>query len=114
MFSGLVMGAIAAHMVGDYIVQNDWMAKNKMKRADALFLHVACYTACFFPVVLLHSANSCIATLSLAGLFIMHACTDCRRWANGDAWPCKPILVDQSIHAVQLWMLVEFITWASR
>lgn len=38
---------LAAHFVGDFLLQSDWMATNKSKRWDALALHVALYSICF-------------------------------------------------------------------
>lgn len=92
-------------MVGDYIVQNQWMANNKTKRVGALLVHVACYTACFIPVAWLFAPSFLSGLAFLAMLASLHALTDCRRWASGEAWPPKPILVDQALHAVQLAVL---------
>lgn len=49
------IGRLVAHMVGDYVVQSDWMAaakvygtsKDARKAASA---HAALYTACFVPL----------------------------------------------------------------
>ena len=40
----LVLVLLVAHFVGDFICQSDWMATNKSKRWDALFLHVSVYS----------------------------------------------------------------------
>lgn len=37
------------HFVGDFLLQTDWMALNKSKRFDALFVHCLVYAACFLP-----------------------------------------------------------------
>lgn len=34
---------IYAHLIGDYILQNDWMANNKKKSSVACTIHVATY-----------------------------------------------------------------------
>lgn len=39
---------LTVHFVGDFLLQSSWMALNKSKRWDALALHVAVYSACFF------------------------------------------------------------------
>ena len=41
----LILVLLIAHMVGDFILQSDWMALNKGKRWDALSLHVGVYIA---------------------------------------------------------------------
>src|ERR1041384_885295 len=38
---------IVAHLVGDYIVQSDWMATEKTKRSIAAAVHVLCYSLPF-------------------------------------------------------------------
>lgn len=96
---------IASHMVGDYIAQNDWMAANKLKDWRVRVVHVAAYSACFLPVLAAYAPSPAAAGLFLALNFIAHFVTDSRRWASGDKWPPKPILVDQSIHMATLAIL---------
>lgn len=38
--------AIVGHLVGDYILQNDWMAANKKKISLVCVLHAAIWTVC--------------------------------------------------------------------
>lgn len=42
---------ILAHMVGDYLWQNDWMASNKTKAHLPCLVHVLFYTLAFFMLV---------------------------------------------------------------
>lgn len=35
---------IVAHMVGDYIIQSDWMATEKTKRSAVAAIHAVTYT----------------------------------------------------------------------
>lgn len=39
---------IVAHLVGDYIIQSDWMANEKRKRTLAATIHAFTYTLPFF------------------------------------------------------------------
>lgn len=39
-----------AHLVGDYVVQSDWMAVEKTTRALPAAAHAVTYAACFLPV----------------------------------------------------------------
>lgn len=36
--------AIWLHFLSDFVLQSDWMAKNKSTRSDALLLHVSIYS----------------------------------------------------------------------
>lgn len=39
---------IYAHLIGDYLLQDDWMALNKKKSSWACFVHVAAYLIPFY------------------------------------------------------------------
>lgn len=44
------MNQTLAHLLGDYVLQNDWEALNKTSRWLPAFTHAAKYTAAFLPV----------------------------------------------------------------
>lgn len=39
-----------AHLVGDYVAQSHWMARNKTSRSLPAVAHAVSYTACFLPL----------------------------------------------------------------
>lgn len=39
-----------AHLVGDYVAQSHWMAKQKTSHSLPAAIHAASYTACFLPL----------------------------------------------------------------
>ena len=39
-----LIGLLAVHWLGDFVLQSHWMSVNKSKRLDALAIHVAAYT----------------------------------------------------------------------
>jgi hypothetical protein len=45
-----VNGDGLAHLFGDYVVQSDWMAADKLHDPLAAAAHAATYAACFLPV----------------------------------------------------------------
>ncbi len=59
---------LVAHMVGDYIIQSDWMATQKTKQWLAAIIHAATYSLPFFLIT-----DSWIA---LAIIFGTHAVFD--------------------------------------
>lgn len=41
----MIYGLIFTHWVADFICQSDWMAKNKSKSNEALFVHIMAYSS---------------------------------------------------------------------
>jgi hypothetical protein len=93
---------IAAHMVGDYILQTDGMAKKKLADDRVRFWHVLIYCIPFFVLLETCGPSGGRELAFMAALFIGHYGIDSRRWASGKNWKPKPILVDQTLHAVHL------------
>ena len=46
---------LAAHWLGDFVLQTHWQATNKSKRSDALVCHVASYAAVLIAALVLLS-----------------------------------------------------------
>ncbi len=44
------MNELLAHLIGDYVVQSEWMATEKTRRSVAALAHAISYTAVFFAV----------------------------------------------------------------
>jgi hypothetical protein len=93
---------IAAHMVGDYILQTDGMAKKKLTNDRVRFWHVMSYCIPFFILLEICGPSGGRWLAFMASLFIGHYLIDSRRWASGEKWAPKPILVDQTMHAIHL------------
>lgn len=98
---------LAAHMVGDYILQNDWMANRKQRSTMALLAHCLLYTMCFLPF-LEYARTAVHAGLFSALLLLSHAIIDHRRWTLGSTWPPKALMIDQTLHIVVLAILARF------
>jgi hypothetical protein len=96
---------IASHLVGDYVLQTNEEAVKKFTERDKLTSHVLKYTLAFVPCVLGSKVGRKRKVSFLALLALSHYLTDRKRWASGSEWPPKPILVDQTIHAVTLSIL---------
>jgi hypothetical protein len=106
----LVLACIG-HLVGDYIIQNDWMALNKKANAGICAVHAVLWTT---------------AVVAFAGwwgpfvwpaLFVAHFLQDhtniVRRWmrligqeqfATGPCSPWSIIVVDNVWHILTLWL----------
>lgn len=75
--SGLV-GALLAHLVGDYLIQSDWMAKEKTKRWWPAIAHALSYGLPFLLVTQ--------SPLALAVIVGTHAVIDHYRLARHVVW----------------------------
>lgn len=63
---------LMAHMIGDYFIQNDWMALEKTKRWWPAIVHGTTYALPFIPVVyLLDTAWPWLALLVIGGTHIV-------------------------------------------
>lgn len=107
---------LIGHMLGDYIFQNDWMAKNKTKS------HWACLVHCFWYTVAI--AATCIWFVPwylIVAVGMAHFPVDrwrLARWcmtqlgqeefATGPLSPWSIIVVDNTIHLLVLYAAGAF------
>lgn len=77
-------GSIVGHLVGDFLLQNDWMAQNKKKHSLPCVVHVTLYT---------------LAVMLLSG------------WAWHPAWPWLALSVWIPHFAIDR---SQFVTWYMR
>ncbi len=79
---------ILGHLVGDYIVQNDWMAKNKKNEWNPLTIHCLLYTlsVTIFCIPQLHPKPYLTVFAFIMGVFLSHIIIDgtniVDRWAK--------------------------------
>lgn len=111
------MELLVAHLVGDYILQNDWLAANKRINTFACLLHVALYV---FSV-------SVFTDWPLGALAITFGChfvqdrfpvipwfmkiNNQSDFANGPLAPWSRIVVDNTLHLVQLHVVGLWVLW---
>lgn len=108
---------IFAHLIGDYLFQNDWMAQNKEGGFLPCFVHCMIYTLCGFLVVSVQGARW--PSWSWAVVFSTHMAVDYTGFAKHQFmdWmdqtdfrkhmgPWSSIIIDNVIH-----LLVYFVLW---
>ena len=93
----LTLYALAAHAAGDFPLQSDWMAANKIDSRSARAAHVAVYTAAFIPVVIASKWSKRRSVAFLGTLATTHFAIDSRRWNEN-----VPIWFDQALHVIAL------------
>ena len=93
----LPLYALAAHAVGDFPLQTDWMAESKLDSRVVRCVHVAVYTAAFIPVVIASRWTTRQSSTFLATVAATHFAIDSRRWNDA-----VPIWYDQALHVIAL------------
>ena len=114
---------VVAHLVGDYLVQTDWQARNKRGGLQgdpvsrrALFTHVSTYTLTFVPVLVWLWDDISLGVLAVAAaIFVPHVIQDDGRLVNWyihrikgcDDQSAPDVLkpVDQSFHVLTLFAI---------
>jgi hypothetical protein len=116
----LFIAFVVCHLVGDYLLQTDWQARNKrgalargagVQARRALFTHVALYTLCFAPVLALAELGSevlwVVPAIALPHLIqddgrLLHAYMKRVKHLDPTENLAVSIAVDQTFHMVAL------------
>jgi hypothetical protein len=118
---------LVAHMVGDYLFQTDWQARNKRGGLSgdriafrALFTHVTTYTLAFVPALIWigDQLDAGWAILAAALIFLPHLIIDDGRIVRAYLANVKRVegfdiglaaSVDQSFHVLSLFLVALLV-----
>lgn len=113
-------GALVGHAVGDFLLQNDWMALNKKQRSLPCAVHCLLYTAAVMAFSGWWSNES--AALIAAAVFVPHFVIDRTQLVRGYMWlngqskfaqppmsPWSMIAVDNAMHFACLWVVAVLL-----
>ncbi len=108
--------AIIGHLVGDFLLQNDWMALNKKKRSLNCAVHCAIWTlsVCAFtgwwtPIaVFILFTTHFIQDRTNIILWWMTKMNRQQEFVNAPYAPWSVIVVDNVWHIVTLWVVWRF------
>lgn len=109
--------AIIGHLVGDYILQNDWMAKNKKASSVPCAVHCCLWTAsvCLFAgwvsplVIAVLWIEHFIQDRTQIVRFVMTRITGQAGFTEPPFAPWSLIVVDNTWHLVTIWAVWRFI-----
>lgn len=105
-----MISALVGHLVGDYILQNDWMALNKKTSTFHCAVHCAIWAACVCLFAGWH--QPWVITVLFVTHFIQDRTGIIRWWmhivgqdkfATGICAPWSMIVVDNVWHIVTIW-----------
>jgi hypothetical protein len=127
----ILTSAIVGHLVGDYLLQNDWMAQNKKKRDWPCIIHCLIWTLCVMAFAGWFgwkdagyaSEQYWFRGWAFAALFLTHYAQDrtqiVRVWmtqinrqpqfAEPPLAPWSLIVVDNVWHIVTIWAVWRFV-----
>ena len=106
-----MIGAIVGHLVGDYLLQNDWMALNKKSRLLPCYVHCCIWALCVTSFGGLIS-DWRVTTILFVTHFIQDHTQIVRKWmrligqeqfATGPCSPWSIIVVDNVWHIVTIY-----------
>lgn len=106
----LIFLLVSAHIFGDYVFQNDYIASTKGKNYYHLFVHCFIYTFCFWCVFF--SFNKVELTLLLF-VFISHFLIDflkCKTTTKNPEKSGTYYVIDQVLHYVVILILIYLLS----
>jgi len=101
-----------AHLIGDYIIQNDWMAHNKKIKNLPCLVHVVTYMIPFvfcdlnwWQMLLIMFQHYAIDRTKFVGWFM--EIKGSKQFRDGPLFPWSLIITDNILHI--LW--IAFVVW---
>lgn len=115
--------AIVGHLVGDYLLQNDWMALNKKRNIYICMVHCMIWAAVVMAFAGWHSFELPKSRLIWGILLVTHFFQDHtniimywmtkvnrqQQFATGPCAPWSIIVVDNVWHIVTIWCVWRFL-----
>jgi hypothetical protein len=103
---------ICAHLIGDYIIQNDWMAQNKKKHFFPCLIHCLTYIIPFLfchlswlQLILIALQHYIIDRTTFVGWFL--EVKGSKMFRDGPLSPWSGVVTDNILHI--LW--IAFVAW---
>ena len=110
------MNYILAHFIGDFLLQNDWMAVGKKKSSLICSIHVCLYMIPFLFVEITWIQFLLVAAqhwLQDRTSFVAWYCKTMKSFQlelKHDSLPWGHFVVDQVFHFIWLWIVFTYIT----
>jgi hypothetical protein len=99
------MELLVAHMMGDYFIQNTWMATNKAKHWFPCLIH--CFLYALSVMAICRWCDWRLAVVFLTHYFMdrYRLASYWRKWFSGDQELPWIITADNTVHLLILWLL---------
>jgi len=103
---------IFAHLIGDYLLQNDWMAKNKKQSHLICLLHIVTYMIPFLFVDINWLQFSLISLqhyIQDRTMFVAWFCKITNKFQSGPGIFWGHIIVDNIFHILWIAAVIHFL-----
>ena len=107
----MIQHLICAHLIGDFLLQNHWMASRKASSSMVCLAHVAAYSLPFLVLVCVGFIPGWVLALILAQHWLQDRFGLHLVWmrhfgqTTPEQWPAGPLCVDQAMHVAFMWWL---------
>ena len=112
-YKEIIMHWIYAHLIGDYILQNDWMALHKKKSSFRCAVHIVFYMIPFLwcdiswiGMILIAIQHYAIDRSNFVGWFMKVKGQN--EFATGICFPWSQIVMDNILHILWVAFIVEW------
>lgn len=111
-----MVDALVGHLVGDYLIQNDWMALNKKQSSIHCAVHCTLWTlaVCLFagwfhwlPATVLFVTHFAQDRTKIINWYM--AAMGQQKFASGPCAPWSIIVVDNVWHVVTIWAVDRWL-----
>jgi hypothetical protein len=98
------LALLTAHLIADFPLQSDFMARRKLDWHSARLYHVLVHVV--VTAVVLYPVVGDKAAFMAAVVGVLHYCIDTQRWAEPkDGLESYPIVIDQVMHVATLYLV---------
>jgi hypothetical protein len=116
--SEILASAIVGHLVGDYLLQNDWMALNKKRHSINCAVHCTLWTlaVCAFSgwwtvsIISILWVTHFVQDRTSIIIWWMTKANRQQQFATGPCAPWSIIVVDNVFHILTIWIVWRFLT----
>ena len=103
---------IYAHLIGDYLLQNDWMALHKKDSSFRCAVHIACYMIPFawcglnwWQLLLIAVQHFLVDRTKFVAWFMKVKGQEA--FSTGPCWPWSQIVMDNILHILWIAVVVQ-------
>lgn len=124
-YQGVLASAIVGHLVGDFILQDDFLASGKKRSSWICAAHCAIWTAsvlafsgwfigrnCILIAVILFSTHFVQDRTNIVLWWMRLKWKDQTKFSNPPLGPWSVIVIDNIFHILTIWLVWKFVAYS--